>query len=225
MTLVRTMLRRSRCWPGPHRPLSSQARNNYSICGDVARSEYSVTRLLCVKLLIVVPPTLQGPGCGAPSACSELPMHMSHTTGRSRPRAHPRISKSDCRKSAGSASEMSSLTKGCGFSRTPASFQIGRCTRSNAGPRRRSKRRGGIRNNLRKDWHDLKAGHWRTPPGSGKRAEDVEVHVIKLRVFAHRWCAKGRASFGAALRADSAGHGLWSHHPTPEELRSLCVGL
>ena len=66
-------------------------------------------------------------------------MHMSHTTGRPLPKAPPRISKSDFRKSVGSASESMSLTKGCGVSRTPDSFQSGRYTRSNAVPRRLSK--------------------------------------------------------------------------------------
>ena len=138
-TLVRPRLRSSRYWSGPQRPPSSHARTRYSICGDVAKSEYSVTRLLYVQRLIVAPSTLQAPGCGVPSACTALPMHMSHTTGRPRPRAHPRISKSDCRISTGSASKMSSLTEGVGFSRTPASLRIGRYMRSNAVPRRRSK--------------------------------------------------------------------------------------
>ena len=137
-------------------------------------------------------------------------MHMSHTTGSPLPKAHPRISKSDFRKSVGWASGRRSLTRGCGVSRTPDSFQIGRYTleRSAAAFEQAGGRARGevvtvaVEVRLAQPEAGALAGAARKRQARAATKEDVEMVVVNLRVVAHRRRAKERAGFGAGLRAN-----------------------
>ena len=147
-------------------------------------------------------------------------MHMSPITGRPRPSERPRNSTSDGCESFGSASRMSSVTKGCSRSRAVDSLEGGASTPEATG--------AGASSEVvpKHNEHDAEIAEARAPADTPRERETrlaaqkyVEAIVFHFGVFADRRPARKRAGLRPALKPKRA---LVASSNAGRLARSLC---